>query len=221
MVLRGLALLHAASSPQLVADVALLERKAAAQRHDSFNVYTVPVLVVLTFASLAAQQRGTTAQAYYAHLALSAATFLYTVVDTLYNLVVPHVQPSTQRLATILLHHVAAGVLVLHPLQYPEAHGYLTAYATIVEVNTLFHSLSKKFKAQKAFVHAFHATWIGLRLGWYPYLLAVVFPRVMQGYSDRVYWQVVGSQAVLVGLNVVWTAEVVYGLLRPKKRKAP
>ena len=75
MVLRGLALLeHAASSPQLVADVALLERKAAAQRHDTFNVYTVPVLVVLTFASLAAQQRGTTAQAYYAHLALSAAT---------------------------------------------------------------------------------------------------------------------------------------------------
>ena len=126
MVLRGLALLHAASSPQLVADVALLERKAAAQRHDTFNVYTVPVLVVLTFASLAAQQRGTTAQAYYAHLALSAATFLYTVVDTIYNLVVPHVQPSTQRLATILLHHVAAGVLVLHPLQYPEAHGYLT-----------------------------------------------------------------------------------------------
>ena len=141
--------------------------------------------------------------------------------DTIYNLVAPHVQPSTQRLATILLHHVAAGVLVLHPLQYPEAHGYLTAYATIVEVNTLFHSLSKKFKAQKAFVHAFHATWIGLRLGWYPYLLAVVFPRVMQGYSDRVYWQVVGSQAVLVALNLLWTAEVVYGLLRPKKRKAP
>ena len=122
-------------------------------------------------------------------------------------------------LEEILLHHVAAGVLVLHPLQYPEHHGYLTAYATIVEVNTLFHSLSKKFKAQKAFVHAFHATWIGLRLGWYPYLLAVVFPRVMQGYSDRVYWQVVGSQAVLVGLNVLWTVEVVYGLLRPKKRK--
>ena len=130
-------------------------------------------------------------------------------------------QPSTQRLATILLHHVAAGVLVLHPLQYPEHHGYLTAYATIVEVNTLFHSLSKKFKGQKAFVHAFHATWVGLRLGWYPYLLAVVFPRVMQGYSDRVYWQVVGSQAVLVGLNLLWTTEVVYGLLRPKKRKAP
>ena len=43
----------------------------------------------------------------------------------------------------------------------------------------------------------------------------------MQGYSDRVYWQVVGSQAVLVGLNFIWTAEVVYGLLRPKKRKAP
>ena len=105
--------------------------------------------------------------------------------------------------------------------KYPEAHGYLTAYATIVEVNTLFHSLSKKFKGQTAFVHAFHATWIGLRLGWYPYLLAVVFPRVMQGYSDRVYWQVVGSQAVLVGLNFIWTAEVVYGLLRPKKRKAP
>ena len=189
----------------------LEERKAAARRHDNFNVYCIPVLVVLTFVSLLAPS-------YEAHYALSAATFLYTVVDTIYNVVAPHVQPSTLRLATILLHHVAAGLLVLHPLQFPAHHGYLTAYATVVEVNTLFHNLSKVYKGQPLLLYAFYATWVGLRLGWYPYLLAVVFPRVMQGYSDVEYWQVVGSQAVLVALNFTWTAEVVAGMLRQKKK---
>eukprot|EP00448_Togula_jolla_P035737 CAMPEP_0170626952 /NCGR_PEP_ID=MMETSP0224-20130122/31657_1 /TAXON_ID=285029 /ORGANISM="Togula jolla, Strain CCCM 725" /LENGTH=147 /DNA_ID=CAMNT_0010953809 /DNA_START=119 /DNA_END=562 /DNA_ORIENTATION=- len=144
----------------------------------------------------------------------------YVACDVVYNTIDPQCQPGKFRLSTILFHHFVTMWLVLHPWQHPE-NGHLTAYSTVVELNTLFITLQRLFKS-KFCQMGFYATWLSMRLMWYPYLIRRYHNAIVQwGAAPLTYtwWQVVGSQCVLVGLNFVWTGEVLYGMLR-RKRKA-
>eukprot|EP00443_Scrippsiella_acuminata_P031503 CAMPEP_0115250142 /NCGR_PEP_ID=MMETSP0270-20121206/42954_1 /TAXON_ID=71861 /ORGANISM="Scrippsiella trochoidea, Strain CCMP3099" /LENGTH=195 /DNA_ID=CAMNT_0002665507 /DNA_START=19 /DNA_END=606 /DNA_ORIENTATION=+ len=172
---------------------------AAAARHDRFNLFTIPPLVLLTGLSLLCPCEAM-------HSALSWSVLAYIVADIIYNILVPHCQPGPVRLATILVHHLLTAWLVLHPIAYAE-NGHFTAYCSIVEVNTVCQVFYKVTKL-KIFQMGFMLTWFSMRLIWFPYLI-FVFHRTMvqQDQSTYTYCQVVGSQVLLVGLNVFWSAE--------------
>ena len=186
--------------------------KAAAAAHDRANVIAVAVLVGLCGWCV-------TLPSTVADAALSWAVLAYIVGDLLYHAAVPHCQPSTQRLVTIVLHHLATLWLVLHPIAHPE-HAHFTLHGTLVEINTLLHNANKVYK-KPVLAACFYASWFGLRLGYCPYLIAV-FDREMRAWGaapwDYAYSQVVGSHAFLCMLNFWWTCEVAMSVLKPKKK---
>jgi hypothetical protein len=185
----------------------LAEAKAAALRHDQINVRAVALLLLLTLLSFARPTLGPT---------LSKTTLVYMLGDCAYNIALPHCQPTRARYATILLHHAFTIVLVLLPIQHPELSRF-TGLAMLVEVNTLLHNANKVFKRPSLAV-AFYASWVILRLVYYPFLL-VVFHRALISYTSLQYAQGVGSFAALCLLNFWWTGEVVVGIMRPKTTK--
>eukprot|EP00931_Biecheleriopsis_adriatica_P059708 TRINITY_DN35784_c0_g1_i2.p1 TRINITY_DN35784_c0_g1~~TRINITY_DN35784_c0_g1_i2.p1 ORF type:complete len:210 (+),score=31.30 TRINITY_DN35784_c0_g1_i2:87-716(+) len=188
-------------------------RKLISARHDCFNLFTIPPLVVLTGLSMARPSKTS-------HSALSWSVLTYTLFDTVYNLLVPECQPNLKRWATIMLHHVTASWLTLFPIAHPEL-GHLTSYCTIVEVNTMCLTFAKALKS-KFWNNCHLGSWVALRLFWYPYLV-FYFHKVVSSngiqVGDYEYLQTVGSQTVLCSLNYVWTAEVVAGMLRSKTKE--
>ena len=62
----------------------------------------------------------------------------------------------------------------------------------------------------------------GLRLVWYPYLILLFHRRITSwGAAAWSYhwWQTAGAQFALSALNYFWTAELLWKMLRPKKKK--
>ncbi|CAE7557849.1 unnamed protein product [Symbiodinium microadriaticum] len=181
--------------------------------HNCFNLFAIPPLVLLTGWSLAKPSPA-------AHKALSWSVLCYTMLDTIYNLMVPECQPSRRRWASILLHHVTAAWLVCFPISY-EGFAHLTAYCTAVELNTMCFAIYKAFKGPAA--RAAHLlTWVVLRLGWYPYLV-YHFHQAVRGAGFAVgsyeYCQSVGSQVILCSLNFFWTVEVALGMMQAKQKQ--
>lgn len=179
------------------------EHKLAAARHEDFNLFAIPPLVVLTLLSLWARSP-------QVNKFLSFSTEGYIVVDTFYNLIVPHCQPSAFRLWTIVIHHLMTGWLTLHPCLYEENND-MTAWWTTVEINTLILTVNRKLKS--AFLtKVFFATWAIMRLIWYPYLTYISHVRILGwgaapcGYH---HLQIVLSGILLCALNWLWTFEVV------------
>jgi hypothetical protein len=185
--------------------------KLAAAMHNRFNIYVVTPLVLLTFWALFNQTAAS-------HAILAWLTLTYAAADTLYIVLVPHCQPSATRRVTILLHHAATIWLTLHPCMHPE-DADLTPLFTIVEINTLILTLKNALK-WRWLTPAFYATWIAMRLFWYPYLVWRFDGRVRDGPlpCNVLYLQTVGSVCVLSALNWFWTAEVVANVLRSMTR---
>eukprot|EP00747_Dinoflagellata_sp_TGD_P193670 gnl/TRDRNA2_/TRDRNA2_60139_c0_seq1.p1 gnl/TRDRNA2_/TRDRNA2_60139_c0~~gnl/TRDRNA2_/TRDRNA2_60139_c0_seq1.p1 ORF type:complete len:208 (+),score=27.67 gnl/TRDRNA2_/TRDRNA2_60139_c0_seq1:2-625(+) len=188
--------------------------KEAAALHDKINVFCITPIVGLTIWSLAGGGPPV-------RKALTWSTLCYILYDIGYHFVVPNCQPSRFRLSTILFHHVVTAWLVAHPAIHPEQNT-MTALSTIVEINTLVLTLQKCYKRQ-AYQIAFYATWVGMRLAWYPYLIYYYYLSITswQGYklAPGYYMsQVVGTQIALCSLNFLWTAEVIYNMLNAKKK---
>mmetsp|Transcript_55695 Transcript_55695/g.156258 ORF Transcript_55695/g.156258 Transcript_55695/m.156258 type:complete len:205 (-) Transcript_55695:98-712(-) len=192
-------------------DPLLGRRKAAGARHDTFNLVFIPPLVALTILSLLLATDTL-------HYLLTWSVLGYVVLDILYHLVDPYCQPDFLRWATIVFHHLVVVWLAAHPLQQPQNLSF-TAWATIVEVNTVCQVFNRAFKL-KIFRIGFLVTWFGLRLIWYPVLIYSFHGVLMrQGVElfSHTYCQVVGSQVLLVMLNAFWTAEF---LLAKKPQEA-
>ena len=186
----------------------LAESRAATAIHDELNVVCITLLVVLTLASLCWQTAST-------QQLLSHCTLLYIIADIVYNLLVPHCQPSKFRLGTILLHHVLTAWLLLHPIVNTE-HAELTCLCMVVEINTVLHNANKVLKRPWTEL-AFQLSWVVLRLLWYPYLVFLFHQRITEwGASVMSFkWlQTVGSMVGLCCLNFVWTAEVAVKMVR-------
>ncbi|CAJ1461454.1 unnamed protein product [Effrenium voratum] len=190
-----------------------MDEKAIRKIHDSFNLLAIPPLVLLTGVSLARPSRASNS-------ALSWSVLGYMFLDITYNLLAPACQPTWRRWATILFHHVTAAWLVCFPIKYQQ-FAHLTAYCTLVEVNTFFLTLFKVFKWQ--FAQMGHLTsWVSLRLFWYPYLVYLFHTEVSGGgfqVGSYEHFQSVGSQVILCGLNFYWTVEVALGMLRKRPKK--
>jgi hypothetical protein len=188
--------------------------KAAGALHDRFNMFAVTPLVVMTLLSLVSPSAWNQAL-------LSWSTFAYVAVDIVYNAIVPECQPNTTRWLTIMLHHFVTLWLVYHPCMHP-ANADMTAKCTVVEVNTLILTLNRELK-WKSLTYAFYATWVSMRLVWYPYLIFHFHERITSFGAkpfDYTYCQTVVAVVVLCALNWLWTFEVVAKLAQPKQPKA-
>jgi len=183
--------------------------KRAAEIHDKFNFVVISPLVALTGVALLTKSPAL-------QTALSKATLAYIVADIAWNVVAPECQPHQWRWITIMIHHCVTAALVLHPIMHPE-NADLTAYCTVVEIQTLLLTAHRLCKNNKFFFQAQFAAWVLLRLGLYPYLVRHFHQRMVQwgaqpSLLDFTYCQVVGSQLVLNTLNFIWTWEVYQGM---------
>merc|ERR1711879_364082 len=188
--------------------------KQAAAQHDTFNAVFIPPIVLLTFVSLYQQYE---AQA-PVHWMLVYATMAYVLMDIVYHFFVPKCQPDPVRLGTIMFHHFITAWLLVFPIMCPDS-GSFVSYCTVVEINTLCQVL-KKLTKMPIFDKGFLFTWFSMRLILYPWLIWR-FHKLMMDLNEPVggyrYFQVVGSQIVLVGLNVFWTVEFLSAMAKKKK----
>ena len=194
-------------------DDAVARGKEAAAVHDQWNVGVATLLVALTFYCFVLPSP-------FAEAALNYSVLIYMLCDIAYHVAVPHCQPTVLRSVTIMLHHAATLLLVLHPISYP-GHASWTRHAMLVEVNTVLHNANKVYK-KPLFAAGFYLTWFGLRLGYCPYLLRVFDEEVRAlGFApwEFNYVRAVGSHAVICALNYFWTFVMGYKMLLPKKSK--
>jgi len=87
---------------------------------------------------------------------------------------------------------------------------------------TLMLNKALKWKLTKI---GFYATWVCLRLVWWPYLIKLFHDALLQwgaepALTDYNYCRVLGSLGVLCGFNYLWTAEVVANILCTRKKAA-
>mmetsp|Transcript_120648 Transcript_120648/g.240243 ORF Transcript_120648/g.240243 Transcript_120648/m.240243 type:complete len:202 (+) Transcript_120648:110-715(+) len=189
--------------------------KAAAAAHERFNMFTIPPLAILAVLSLMINES-------LLHKLLTWGVLVYSLADTIYVVAVPHCMPSGSRFITVVLHHLVVIYLALHPIFHPE-NLYLTAYYAIVEVNTVCLNIRRAFRWQWSTV-AFFATWIVLRLVWYPYLvyhLHTIMLSQQRPPGSHAWNQVVGTSAALTALNYFWTAEIATDKLGSKNKSKP
>ena len=206
-------------------------RKAACRRHDkSTMAATVPLVGLTLYAAVVPSQP--------VHETLAYAITLYIGADTVYHALVPHCQPSGHRVATIMLHHALSLSMCAHSLAHPE-HAHIGWRLTLVEANTLVHNANKVLR-WRALNVAFYlsetrprpprrarpthprpshaAAWVSLRLVWCPYV-ALLLHDLMKGWPRAQYAQTVGAHVGICALNYYWTAEVIIGMVRPRKRR--
>mmetsp|Transcript_98175 Transcript_98175/g.278203 ORF Transcript_98175/g.278203 Transcript_98175/m.278203 type:complete len:234 (-) Transcript_98175:180-881(-) len=195
--------------------------KAAVAKHDHFNIVAISLLVSVTLITMSLPTPWTDGS-------LTYLTFAYVITDTVYLLWVPHVLPNMSRRITLAVHHLLTMWLLLHPMLHWE-HMYMTKSCTIVEINTLLHT-ANRLRKSRWLEAGFFATWIGMRLCWYPYLIhefskTMVAWGAVPAITDYAYCQVVGCIAGLNALNFFWTAELLVNMLcnrwRHDEHKSP
>ena len=129
-----------------------------------------------------------------------------TDAPTAYLFVVPACNAEFGMFVSLIVHHVATLVLCLAAFRLEVTA--LTKLCMIVELNTLCLTLKKVFKSIKGIMNIGHlATWVTLRLIWYPYL-QVYFNSFFGAKYEIMsldYMQPCASMFVLNVLNWWWT----------------
>jgi hypothetical protein len=185
--------------------------------HDYVNMAQIPLLFLLSVAGMLTER-------VWVHATLVVYADLYFLSDTLWLLLAPYV--VKQPLA-ILVHHLFAMTLLMQPTMallrlanlvgecrrvttrcfeigdlasLALAFTAVTADILIVELNTLFLLLRRNVKGGWVFEVLFYATWLGIRIVWYPYILFYkVLPHPSAGISTK------ASFVIVVALQFWWT----------------
>lgn len=189
----------------------------AGRQHDTFNVYAITPLIVLTLGAYLTSLT-ITSEPTVVDLALSWGTLVYLIIDIIYSIAVPSCYPTNSRMITILIHHVISAWLVLHPILYPQ-HLYFTKWCTIVEINTMFVTVNRLYKVPGTYA-MFAITWILMRVIWYPALVPIFHHEMVDSGAEPFsysYCQVVGSQIILCVLTLIWSFEAAAGMMKAKK----
>ena len=163
--------------------------------HERFNMFTIPPLALLAILSLGFNE-------VLLHKLLSWCVLVYTLVDTMYVVAVPHCMPCGSRFITVVLHHMMVVCIVLHPIFHHE-NLHHTAYCAIVEINTVCITARRVLRWQWLTI-AFFATWIVLRLVWnhcLAYYLHTIMLSQQSLPGSNAWCQVVGPFAAEFGSN--------------------
>ena len=126
--------------------------------HDYANLAVLPVAIALTAAAFVRGQGS--------RRALACFMLVYMLIDGLWIVA----QPSTVKAwRTLLVHHVATILLLIHPLTH-AAHLKYVAWLCVVEVNTFLLVLRRHVRRSVWIEAAFAASWVAIRAVWFPYV---------------------------------------------------
>jgi len=197
-------LLHATSAGPLASAAAALADLKAWQVHDLFNLATLPVAIALV--GLAFSRAG-----YRKPLALFMG--IYMAIDALWILLRPDVVRAP---GVLLAHHAATVLLVGHTLVHPAHLSWVASFA-VVEINTWLliarrHVGRASARVRAILAVAFYATWIGIRVLWFPFVALKVWccsSPWPSGLYGRVAYVGIGVTATaLTVLQCVWSRDV-------------
>lgn len=165
-----------------------------------------------------------------------AATYAYSILDTLAIIVVPTCVDGPK---PIIFHHLAVIVALTVPLMNPNTHGYALGVFMFADFNTIFLILRKKMLDMKkvsssallemafAFNEAcFYATWVVVRLMLYPAWLYYLSVPEWQAGTDRTgsVWNVFVIMPIIslmiVLLNFGWTTMLLRSSIRRMRKKS-
>ncbi|KAG5185599.1 hypothetical protein JKP88DRAFT_311611 [Tribonema minus] len=188
-----------------------------AQLHDDMNLV---VLLGMALTSMVAMYTRDRALQY----GLTVFAVAYMVTDAAWILCNMRAVKSPR---TVLGHHAATLAVLIDPYMHPQ-HALYTCWALLVEANTFLLIARRRFRwGASALVEApFVASWVALRLIWYPFLaffwglcafpgLADVYPAAIVRWRLRIEVDLVrlypASYAAWVGICVFqlwWSAQL-------------
>ena len=180
-----------------------------AARHDAFNLVALPLLLVLVFRG--AREGGD------AHLATLAGAIAYFAADSLWIALSP---ASVKSARTILAHHAVVAALLAVPVVRPYLREFVGKCLT-VELNTTFliarrlaHKRGWPTAVRRSCSALFYATWVAVRLVYYPYLAATFVGIWWEGWraSGRALsWELLApvGQIARCVLNLKWSVDLV------------
>lgn len=171
--------------------------------HEAFNLYSLPLVLVLCTAGALGAMDG-----WYS----CAALFGHILFDTVWITWKPEALPRWA--AVIQIHHLITLSLLLHPLRNPE-HAVYACYEGLCEYNTFFLIARRQFKsASKIMNILFWATFIPTRILVFPIVMGMC-PKLLRGHGLGEKVNVYGCQMGLLLFNCAY----LYSLLRPQKSK--
>jgi hypothetical protein len=131
---------------------------AAWHWHDMANLAALPLITVLSLVSLVSPKEGP-------RRALAFGMLAYIAADSAWIAAQPDVVRAP---VPLLFHHFGTLILLLHSLSHAPHLRYV-ACMTLVELNSFFLILRRHVK--RLWIElAFAATWLGIRVAWFPYL---------------------------------------------------
>ena len=186
------------------------------RRHDLFNLTGLPVVCAanLYFLSTGSGER-----------IQFILFFIYMMVDSFWVWTVPE---SVASASTILIHHVVVSAVWLIPFYLRNASLVrYSSYGPLVEINTFFLIARRNFKDSVLLQFMFFASWIVLRVLFYPYILIhfVAFIAIdnehMNVAREPLYVvtaiAILGTMLLLNTMNAKWS----YDLFRKTFSRSP
>lgn len=189
--------------------------------HDLFNLAATTALTGLTCSSLISSSSW--------NEPLATLMVLYLAVDSIWLVTQPEIAgsggegtsstSSSGGALTLLSHHVFALVVSVHALTWAP-HTHYTCQMTVVEINTLVLMLERQLPdgaPLAPFVNKlFVASWVILRLLWFPYLAAQL--ALLADYpSEAVHLCCATALFALTVHQLLWT----WNFCVPEKRWVP
>jgi len=168
--------------------------------HDDFNLIVLPVISVLSAIFLLTGQ---------CYTWFSLASYLYFLVDFVWILLIP---ASVRTPTALRIHHAVVLGLLSFPLFSPRYRWHFAA-DMIIEFNSWFIIARRRFPGTATKL-MFYASWILIRLIWYPYLIVVFFRDTHAAGGSLLYLAPL-FQTILSGMNYYWTLQL---LCKPRQK---
>jgi hypothetical protein len=151
--------------------------------------------------------------------------FIYMLIDSIWVWTVPD---SVASASTILIHHVVVSVVWLVPFYLGnDTLIRYSSYGPLVEINTFFLIARRNFKDSLLLQVMFFASWIGLRILFYPYILVhfvwfiAISNEHMSVTKEPLYVvtavAILGTMLLLNAMNAKWS----YDLFRKTFSRSP
>jgi hypothetical protein len=186
------------------------------KRHDIFNLSILPIFCVLNCIYLFGNSN-----LFYWYLQFWFFNY-YVIIDTIWLILIPQSVPSP---FIILIHHgivlfgwnipLLATPTFLNTIYGNHLpYGRWTAFAALVEFNTVFLTAKRIWKHNKIIEMLFFLSWISIRNVFYPYLFLSFIRNVYYHECwENGYFQIkfdysfllISSVLFLIGLNFKWS----------------
>jgi len=151
-----------------------MAERTAAEWHDEVNIWVLCLVFILAVLSL---MHGMYSPG---HMVVIVVMTTYLLFDMTWIALVPAIAKTP---VSVILHHIVTLVVICGGIEHAK-HRVLASMALLVEINTVLITLRRKLGRPLWCEVGFFATWIGLRLIWFP-MLSVAMLASTFGYAEE------------------------------------